>query len=72
MQECFDPIIDITTGKDLIPALVYGYEYNDLFPSFVSLQTCASHFDFLLTFLQEGHKRAGVWRDLLLSVDLEV
>ena len=72
MQECFDPIIDITTGKDLIPALVYGYEYNDLFQSFVSLHTCAIHFDFLLTFLQEEHERAGVWRDLLLSVDLEV
>jgi hypothetical protein len=25
LQETFDPIIQITTGRDLIPAMVYGY-----------------------------------------------
>ena len=25
LQETFDPIIQTTTGRDLIPAMVYGY-----------------------------------------------
>jgi hypothetical protein len=26
LQESFDPIIQATTGRDLIPAMVYGYD----------------------------------------------
>ncbi|RRT78656.1 hypothetical protein B296_00006150 [Ensete ventricosum] len=27
-QESFDPIIEATTGRDLIPSMVYGYDIN--------------------------------------------
>ena len=26
-QECFDPIVDSTIGRDLIPLMVYGYAF---------------------------------------------
>ena len=50
LQECFNPIVDAASGRDLIPAMVYGYETP--FKAFVS--SCFS-VQFLFSFFPLSH-----------------
>ena len=49
-QECFDPIIDFQSGRDLIPAMVYGLA-KDLFPCILTSVLSSGTFSCFLKFM---------------------
>jgi hypothetical protein len=69
LQETFDPIIQVSTGRDLIPAMVYGYGLVSA--SFISVRQIKI-VEIIYFCFQEECKGSRLHRNVLCCVNCEV